>query len=1047
MAFVASTPLPRRKKQQVYGKSSRKAYSPANAGFFEDDESSSGSVARDSQKPPTTLPMRKSKASSPPPVAKLASPTKKPGSLVKPKETPARSKDPFDVPSDEEEGEEVYAQIPLPPKQRIKSRLVDEPKEETEQLAPWEKRAARKGALSSANLVNRNGKKLASENIEEEPDRIQPDSNSPGKADANGQHEADSDHEPRKATKGMTAMEKLAARRRQAQANSQSDADGNGEVVKGYPKRSVSKTSVRETSQSKRRRVTPQPESPSERSATADPASDAVVSGESSGTTEQKDSTDNGDIFDVPMDDDALKPTKPPIKQIASSRLKSRRPGTLRKVTPQKGLSAPSRLQDMLPDEDEDDIPMTDSAPPHDPITPRNIAMANAKRAPSTPPSGRNSASHGQEAGALTPKQTQLWADFFEPAAAPNTNMKKLSISEDKPQRRPNRAAHKMLQRSSSDVPTKRTRVVDRLKASATNTSEEDSSESEDETASDERPSMSLTKPEEVPSNTEAVLAPENLSQPSMSQERQTKPISSGSLITYAKQRSHLADDNLESALMFDTPMDALERPSASARRTGRPGQMTPSTTFDLDDVDEGASGGLRTIHELRAGGRNTRVMGEIEDLMGEIADHAATAKSRRRGALLDLTSKLTDKAFAEQVTGHGFEKTLLSESKVPSDPAADFLLATSLLLVLHSDVPDHRIGSFEEALPCFSRLLADPLDIARVVKERRSNMSKSAQADVVALAEKVRTLESLWGDAHPPASSSRIIALKAIDLAVRKLRKTGNKSDLLSSEAVAMLLPQRGFTDLENDPARACEAQLAISILEALKTLSETSNWPATTISAIASLPTAFAETWPAAPQHTKWLAYRLCANLTNDTSLDLSPFTSPATSAVHHLLADVAHGFQNLYAGSPSIDPALNLDLLVLAIGTLINLTEHQPPARAQAAAPRSLPLLQTLVRTFHSAQQRALDAESVEGTTANVALGYVAILLANVCQDEGPRGVVRGLLPGGKLGVLVEAVEEFVRHHRSVDVQEEGTEEGGFTARLEGVLVRLREGEEEG
>lgn len=1043
MASITSTPLPRRKKQAVYGKSTRKAYSPANAGFFEDDDNTPVLPERGSRKPPAPTNARAIKAASPPSVQRLTSPAKKSGALTRPKHSPPRTKDPFDVPSDDDGNTEVFSHAPLPPRQRFKSRLIDEPKEEGGQLAPWEQKTAKKnapqGSLVAANLSR---KKTAENAVQEEqggPQRR-------GKAGKPTIREMPSQEKPNEEEEmAMTAKERLAARRRHVQKNEAPGMSEQGGSAKGLPKRSSVKVDAHETPQNKRRRVTPQPESPRGATVNADlkQSQSPLIGGEPS--------VDNGDIFDIPSENEVPKPTTLPTKKAMKIRQRPQRPGTLRQITPQKGLSAPYRLQGMLPKEDDT---VSDVA---DVISPQNASgttsTPNEEVLDTFPPEAvGSSSSHAASPISLTPKQTQLWADFFEPSDAPNTIMKKLSIAEDKAKPTPTRAVPAQLQRSSSDVPIKRTRIVDRLKASVANSSDEDSSESEGEFMDVDK--IQPSAPEVKLDEHSATRDPgsERHSQATNSQDSQPKTMASSSLITYAKQRSHLADDNLESALMLDIPMDLPERPSATARRIGRPAPTSQSNSFDIEDEEQTGSG-LRTIHELRAGGRNTRMMGDIEDLLADIADHKPSAKSRRRGALIELSTKMLDKSFAEQVINHGFEGSLLAECKVPTDAPTSFLIAAIVLLLLHSEPPNHALVRMGQILPDISKLLEEPSDIGKVVKERRSNISKAAQGDIVTFAEKIEALGSLWNQSKPPIVSSRIVALKVLDCTVGKLRKLGNTSTLVSSESLALLVPKAGFTGLDHDPCTAFEANMVISILEALKTLSDASDWPGNCIKSVASLPAVFAKSWQA-PRHTKWLAYRLCANITNDTSIEHSAFVEH--DAVRHLMEEVVLGFKTLHDTSPPSSSsetetsALNLDLLVLAIGTLINLTEHSAQAQRQAIEPQSLPAFKSIIQTFHEGQERALQAESVEESAANVAYGYLAIMLANVCQDGEARAVVRGALPGQKMDVLVDAVEEFVRHHQKVDVLESSAEAGkeagnawsSFTERLLGVLVKLRE-----
>lgn len=1034
MASVNSTPLARRKKQTVYGKSSNTPFSPAGTAFFEDDEAAWMSNNHAPRKSTTVMPTRPAKTarSEPPAQPKPQAPTKKPGALPKTKKSPPRVKDTYDVPSDDEDTE-GYSQIPFPPKQRIQSRLLDEPKEDDEQLAPWEKKATRKTGTLNSKTTNSSRSKAAKA-LEE---RLMGLQRASGETQEIALDKSKSDKCEPDAPESvrMTALQRLAARRKQAQSTDSGKVSEHEDTVKEPPKRSAVKASSQEAPQSKRRRMTPQPSSPPVKTIDSEPSPATKMVSE---TAKVK---DDGDIFDVPSDDEPTQPVKPAVRKTIRMRQRTPGAGMLRKITPQKGLSAPSRLEDMLVDEDVIDSLVVEYGSPGTPDAPQTALRDSAREPPSTPIPGGSSSSQGQRLGTLTPKQTQLWADLLEPAVIPNTDMKKLSITEDMMERKPKKNAPATLQRSSSDVPARRTRIVDRLKASAPNSSDEESSEDEEDKSSF---SMPVAKPAAY-SNTVSQES-NSLSQAEESQDRATKPTASGSLITYSQQRSILADDNLESALMLDLAMDTPERPTATARRIGRPAAASRATSHMDEDLDDAPTGGLRTIHELRAGGRNARIMGEIEDLLGEIRDHATSARSRRRGALLDLTTKLQEKTFAEQIISHGFDHALLKECKSPADPPADFLLATSLLLLLHSEPPKHSLDSFGEALRDISRLLTEQADIAKVVKERRSNMSRSAQGDIIALSDKLKENTALWGDASPIRVSSRVVVLKIIELVVRRLRQAGNKSELFSSETLNALTPNRGFSGLQNDAGKAFEASLVISILEALKTRSASENWPDTSIAFVAALPAAFATEWPA-PGHTKWLAYRLCANITNDSSDVRSAFVE--NDAVRYLMADVVTGLEILQnppatENGPDEDSTRDFDNLVLVVGTLINLTEHSADAQKRAVDAKTLPSLTAVVQAFLEGQKRSEEAESVEQSAANVAYGYLSIMLANLCQNDEAKQTLRSLLPGGTLRVLVAAVEEFVRHHQRVDGMEASgpdSEWSSFTDRLLGVLVRLK------
>jgi hypothetical protein len=1042
MSSITSTPFVRRKKQTVYGRSSSKPNNAGNVAFFEDDETPwEEPTTRRLKKQPTIAPTPRNKAASPPSATQPDLPAKRRGALPKVTQSQPREKDTFDVPSDDDETTEIFSNIPVPPKQLIKSRLLDEPKEEVAQLAPWERKANRKGNLQSAAITRASRSKTSENVIGEKLSDKKRGGSGLEKARSN---EAQQAHVDSQESVGLTAMKRLAARRRQVHASDQDNGEG---PSKDPPKRSAVKANTQEAPQHKRRRMTPQPTSPPATISAAEPTSAAMA------TTDRARPTSGGDIFDVPSDDEPARLGKPTEAKSPRVRQRPRGLGALRKVTPQKGLSAPALLQDMISNDDEFAFTSTESPPSGKPATPQTALKDRSKGSPSMPISSRSSTSHGHRPEALTPKQTQLWAELLEPTLIPDTGMKKLSIAEDTMQSKSVRRAPVALERSSSDVPVRRTRVIDRLKASAPNSSDEDESQDEDDEMEIDKPNFDTPAVQPTGVEGAASQVTNALSQTVQSQDRPTKATASGSLITYAKQRSHLADDNLESALMLDLPMVVPERPAATARRVGRSAAAARTVSHDTDELDEAPAGGLRTIHELRAGGRNVRLMGEIEDLLGEIADHATSARSRRRGALLDLATKLMDKTFAEQMFRHGYENALLLECKTFADAPADFLLATILVLLLHAEPPSQTLSSFEEALPCIGKLLTRSSDIARVAKERQSNMSRSAQGDLATFTNTLKAHGALWGESQPPVISSRIVSLKAIDLTVRKLRAMGNKSELLDFESLTLLLPKGAFTGLQTNAGKAFEATLVISILESLKTLSAAGSWPDSCTASVATLPAVFAEEWQVPPD-TKWVAYRLCANITNESTLVQAAFVE--RDAVRHIMAEIVHGFDLLHnpsttASAPEANAKRDFDVLVLAIGALINLTEHSAVAQQQAIHQAAQPSLAAIVHIFLEAQKHVLEADSVEQVEANVVYGYLAIMLANICQDGEARKFVRSLLPGGKLDVLVSAVEEFVQHHEKAGAQQESgdtvEEWGNFTERLLGVLTKLKAAERDG
>ncbi|KAI7559875.1 hypothetical protein KC317_g10082, partial [Hortaea werneckii] len=222
----------------------------------------------------------------------------------------------------------------------------------------------------------------------------------------------------------------------------------------------------------------------------------------------------------------------------------------------------------------------------------------------------------------------------------------------------------------------KRVKLVDRLKASRV--SEDEDEEDEDEEMEDVRfssssqplPHIRHTDSQEtsmIPSgeaagttSTGSINIPDKLStnqhhpRPPLDKTAPGAPTTtsaSGAKITYARTRSYLPEDNLEDGLLFSLPSTTTpqQRPkpsTASTRGVSTSQHQHQQTPLDLNPsdsdsdeeatrIDANGAGGharkalaghktkparLRTIHELRASGRNARFCREVAGLLEEIA-------------------------------------------------------------------------------------------------------------------------------------------------------------------------------------------------------------------------------------------------------------------------------------------------------------------------------------------------------------------------------------------------------------------------------------------
>jgi hypothetical protein len=614
------------------------------------------------------------------------------------------------------------------------------------------------------------------------------------------------------------------------------------------------------------------------------------------------------------------------------------------------------------------------------------------------------------------------------------------------------------LGKSKSDIGQRRPKLVDRLKAMAQSSDEEDDSE------------MSFTKY----SSAKIEFSPSKALSPPQSQQSQSLQSQSTQIgrvgppkITYAKSRSHLddtADNNMLLNMIAPSPQSGMGNKGGISRNIRTP--QKSSWDFEEDDASGPKTQQFRSIHELRANGDNMRFLHDIGNLMDDISDHKYSARSRRRSALMELALRLADKAFAQKCCRGGHEQQLIAECSSTPDEIADFALAAAFMTLTVEDGPDNIFVVLRDdgVLEWLMRQLGARRPLETMVKDRRNNMAKSAQTTWLTESERIATQDTVWGDQKPIIITLRIVALKAIENIVRRLRKSGDTSDLIGSTALADVVPQVEVIEtMTHDESSFYEVALVVSILEASTLPSTASSWTAELIERIISLLVSPA-LGDQKSQHTYFLTIRLCHNLINDNISNRNLFCAhPAV--LTHLLSTVQTGLEKQQLASSSSQlseeatatAALDLDILVLAFGLLIVMTENDSAEQvcASAAAPVNLSTLISLAQAFRRGCTLTDEALTEEAVVANVAHGYLSVVLANFCREPSAREVIVKQLsgPGGNresdgassgLATLVAAVEEFVMYHQKVDMVNLDGDVGdsAFTEVLKGVLRRLQE-----
>lgn len=693
--------------------------------------------------------------------------------------------------------------------------------------------------------------------------------------------------------------------------------------------------------------------------------------------------------------------------------------------------SAPARLTEMLPpvadmpDASALSPPTTSSRP----TTPRTASKSDAS---------------------LTPKQAQTWDLMMQDEmSAPSPSALPLQDLSLKSVRRSTAKATTMsrtLLKSSSDVgpARRRTKLVDRLKASAPSSDGESSGNESDS----ERDTSGVQ------------TSSENQAQPARSQSQNQSHGQSALVveprITYSRVRSYLPEDSFEDGLMFGLSSDPPPKSASLSRRaTDKSNSASQKSAFDLDESDDENTGGrLRTIHELRAGGGNQRFMDETSSLLDDIADHNASGRSRRRSAMIELAKKLFEKTYAERFFRQGFEQQLLAECENAPDDVADFALATAIAVLLSRDTSDHIAQSIKDgpALAWLVRGTQVDVDAKQIAKDRRNNMSKAAQSTLIAFAGTIAEDKLLWTDdqSKPTVVMHCILALKALDQMVRKLRLSGDSSTIINSRQLEVLFSSNSDFDALQTSSPSVQLSLSVSVLESSATNVADLDWPSTIVERVRDLLLSPSLSDPT-QHHLRFLVLRLCTYLTNGNTKNCNILAKSTT--IPHLFRSLLEAWTKHSSDLDADQRIANLDTLILTTGVLINLTSHSSSARETSVSTSSTTtLLTSLVAVFRAGHNRMLDAETVEDTESNIPLGYLAVALANLCRNQEAKRVISQALPGKNLNALIEALSEFTVHHQNVDRMNfagEGDAEvwSAFTETLKSVLDGLRRDAGEG
>ena len=529
-----------------------------------------------------------------------------------------------------------------------------------------------------------------------------------------------------------------------------------------------------------------------------------------------------------------------------------------------------------------------------------------------------------------------------------------------------------------------------------------------------------------------------------------------GPRITYSEQRSFLEEGGDESHGLLASTLSEDSREPGEAARKG----VIPNQEFDLSPeviaVDENNDGTIQTIHELRASGDTRRFNDEIDRLLVDLVQDNKAVLSRKRSAIIELANSLRDDSFKDRFIQSSYMRQVFRLCKSEKDPIAGSAVAAAVVEIL--DHPQYTNASTilnrEEVWNTLSNILQIRRDLNLLARDRQLNMSKYAQGTVRDFCNQVQKSKA-WASHDLKFLDPQIIALKAIELLVRRTREYGDFKLLPDREMVLFML------ELSSKTAQALEhskdknasgiwfrLETTVSIFESCSLAdvftTDKAIWSQSRLSQVVDLADSILSITTSHDFSIRQLLLRFCVTFTNNNAASAMPFAR--VDFLKKMTRVVVDGFESLLITRDEESDQAALDQLILALGALFNLSEVNDSI-GKIIAEKCSRALDRMLCVFNGRRAAVTEAESIEATRGNIALGYLAVLLGSLCQSEVACNAIRSKLVGATLSPLIDAIEEFTRHHREVDKGAASNEVwAGFTTRLETVAEKLKNQEEE-
>jgi hypothetical protein len=427
-----------------------------------------------------------------------------------------------------------------------------------------------------------------------------------------------------------------------------------------------------------------------------------------------------------------------------------------------------------------------------------------------------------------------------------------------------------------------------------------------------------------------------------------------GAKITYSRQRSMLAEQDLVKETNFDIPLhEGIPLAKLPNRRGSNP-YLAPLHSLHESAESEDANTGvaIRTIHELRQAGAESRFKDEVEDLLDRIGKPAPRNMTRRSG-LMELAERMRDKPFYTKFISNGIDQRLFLHLGQEQDVISGFILVSLLIPILDAGTSPIVVTQLrrQEITRLLIRLISVDDSILAISKAHKSNMSKLAQATLLEQHEAFLQLR-VWGDLRPQAVSPRTASLRCLELMVRQSREAGDTGDIISKELVSNL-----FAILKDSYDNKAATADAVDFQLALSTLVSHSLNPMTGMEEFLPIVKNILEVTMknSSEGSTVILLLRLVLNTTNNSPAASDAFASP--ELLQLMCRAIIEKFKMLSGFIIEDKRLLLVDHLVLMLVVMINIAELSIRARQCFLAIQDSSL-EDLVVIFQDNIERAFE-----------------------------------------------------------------------------------------